>query len=464
MAASAERGKLPFMSPHVAPRTPHADAVETEVQFDGLPGPTSFHGGLSPGNLASQANAGAKANPRAAARQCLAKMRVVMALGVTQAVLPPLPRPEVDFLRRLGFAGSDAQIVAQAAKAEPQLLRHACSSAFMWTANCATVIPSSDSPDGLCHLITANLAAMPHRALEAEPRARMLRRIFADGQRFVVHDPLPSTAALGDEGAANHHRAVGPAGACHLFVHGRSASTSAEELPRRFAPRQWREASAAAARLGGAKAVVHARQHPAAIDAGAFHNDVVMVGSRERILIHERALVDQPRVLADLAAHAGELRVAVVGEAELALDQAVRSYLFNSQILHTPRGVALVAPAESADGTARAVIDRLRADGFVDRVEFIDLRESMMGGGGPACLRLRVPLNARELAALPAGIVLDEDKLRQLEQWVDRRYRRELSIADLRDERLLDESRVALEELSILLGLPRLYRFQGGPV
>ena len=328
------------MSPHAAPRTPHDDVVE--VQFDGLPGPTSFHGGLSPGNLASQANAGAKANPRAAARQCLAKMRAVMAQGVVQALLPPLPRPEVEFLRRLGFAGTDAQVVAQAARTEPQLLRHACSSAFMWTANCATVIPSSDSQDGFCHLVPANLSAMPHRALEAEPRARMLRRLFADGQRFVVHDPLPCTAALGDEGAANHHRAVGAQGACHLFVHGRAANTPADELPTRYAPRQWREASAAVARLGGATAVVHARQHPAAIDAGAFHNDVVMVGSRERILVHERALVDQAQALASIEAVTGELRVAVVGEAELALEQAVRSYLFNSQILHTPRGCVMI--------------------------------------------------------------------------------------------------------------------------
>jgi succinylarginine dihydrolase len=437
--------------------------VSQELQLDGIPGPTSFHGGLSPGNLASQANAGAKANPRAAARQCLAKMRLVMSLGVPQAILPPLPRPDVGFLRRLGFAGTDAQVIQLAANEEPQLLRHASSSAFMWTANCATVIPSSDSTDGLCHLIAANLTAMPHRALEAGARARMLRHLFADGQRFVVHDPLPGSPALGDEGAANHSRAEGPRGACHLLVHGRSSSSAPEELPKRFAARQWREASAAVARLGRARTVVHARQSPEAIDAGAFHNDVVMVGSGDRVLVHERALVEQETALEAVAQAVGGLRIATVSQAELTLEQAVRSYLFNSQLLAVKSGYALVAPIESSEGPARAVVDRLKADGFVARVEFVDLRESMMGGGGPACLRLRAPLDERELKAVAQGILLDEDKLRRLEQWVDRRYRRELALNDLRDPKLIEEARVALDELTAMLGLgTRFYEFQGG--
>jgi succinylarginine dihydrolase len=436
-----------------------------ELQLDGLPGPTSFHGGLSAGNIASQANAGAKANPRAAARQCLAKMRQVQSLGVPQAILPPLLRPDLGFLRAIGFTGSDAQVVQQAARDEAQMLRLASSSAFMWTANCATVIPSGDSADGLCHLITANLTAMPHRALEAAPRARMLRRLFADGQRFMVHDPLPGSPALGDEGAANHSRVEGERGACHLLVHGRAHGQPPEELPKRFVARQWREASAAVARLGCATAVIHARQSPEAIDAGAFHNDVVMVGAHERVLVHERAWVDQAGVLDALARACGTLRVATVGQAELSLEHAVRSYLFNSQLLRTPGGWVLVAPIESSDGPARAVVDRLVREGFVARVEFVDLRESMMGGGGPACLRLRVPLDERELAALPPGIRLDEERLRRLEQWVDRRYRRELSLADLRDPKLLEEGRVALDELTGILGLgSRFYEFQGGPV
>jgi succinylarginine dihydrolase len=439
-----------------------------DLQLEGLPGPTSFHGGLSPGNLASQANAGARSHPRASARQCLAKMRQLLALDAPVALLPPLPRPDAEVLRRLGFQGSDAEVIAAAGSREPQLLRLAASSAAMWAANCATVIPASDSADHATHLVPANLIAMPHRAFEAGPRTRMLRRLFADGQHYTVHEPLPASAMLGDEGAANHHRAVGARGACHLFVHGRAAATAAEELPRRHAPRQWREASAAVARLGRLGDAVHARQHPDAVDAGAFHNDVVMIGHGDRLLLHAQALVDQPAVLAQLQERAGPLAIAEIGEAELPLAQAVRSYLFNSVMIGAAAGgpapPVLLAPIESAEGPARRVVDRLVGEGFIARCEFIDLRESMMGGGGPACLRLRVPLAEEAIARLPAGFRIDAARLLELERWVDRHYRRELALADLQDPQLAQEGRAALDELTQLLGVGALYRFQGGVV
>jgi succinylarginine dihydrolase len=435
-----------------------------DLQLEGLPGPTCFHGGLSPGNLASQANAGALAHPRASARACIAKMRLALELGQRVALLPPLPRPDLELLRSLGFAGTDAEVVDRAGREEPQLLRLAASSASMWAANCATVIPASDSGDGRCHLVAANLVAMPHRALEAMPRARMLRRVFPDGERFAVHDPLPAVAALGDEGAANHHRAEGARGACHLFVHGRAGDTPVDALPRRHAARQRREASAAVARLGGLARSVHARQHPEAIDAGVFHNDVAMVGLGSRVLIHERALVDQQAALVALEAACGPLRVATIAASELALEEAVRSYLFNSVLYDTPSGAVLVAPSECAGGTARRIVDRLRADGFIARAEFIELSESMMGGGGPACLRLRVPLGEADLAGMDRAYCIDRARLDALERWVDARYRRELAINELRDQELLRESQVALDELTRLLGTGPLYRFQGGPV
>ena len=439
-----------------------ADPMPHELQIDGLPGPTTIHGGLSSGNLASQANAGAPSHPRAAARQCLAKMRQVMALGIPQAFLPPLARPDLGLLRSIGFTGSDAQVIERAGQDEPQWLRIAASSAFMWTANCATVIPAADATDGRCHLVLANLAAMPHRAAEAASRGPMLDTLFAGCQDVSIHPALPGISGLGDEGAANHHRAVGARGACHLLVHGRSLATPADQLPTLYPARQYREASQAVARLGCAQAVVHARQTPRAIDAGAFHNDVVMVGCGERLLLHEHALAGQAEVLAQLQAACGPLLVREIAEVELSLAQAMRSYLFNSQMLATAKGTVLLAPIEASDGPARGVIDRLLAEGFLARVEFVDLRESMMGGGGPACLRLRVQLTDAQLAGLAPGFLLTEQRLRQLEQWVDRRYRRQLSLSDLGDPLLLEESRVALDELTQLCGLGALYRFQGG--
>ena len=436
----------------------------TELQLDGLPGPLYFHGGLSPGNIASQTHAGMRSQPRLAARQCLAKMRTVLGLGVPVALLPPLARPDIGHVRKLGFSGTDGDVLSAVARQDPLALRQACSNAFAWTANCATVIPATDSEDGYTHFIPANLAAMPHRALEASARTAMLRRIFSDGERFCVHDAVPALTDLGDEGAANHHRAAGPDGAVHLFVHGRSREILPEQLPRKHPARQWLGASAAAARLGRARQVVHARQHPAAIDAGAFHNDVVMVGSPSRILVHEQAWVDLSAVLDAVQRATGGVTVWVVPAARVPLAEAVRSYLFNSLLIDTPTGTVLVAPGEAAEGAAAAEIAQMLAEHFVSRVVHVAVRESMHGGGGPACLRLRVPLDAAGLAAVHRGVLLDEAKLQRLEAWVDRRYRTHLDLDDLRDPDLLEEGRTALDELTTILALPRLYDFQGAAV
>ncbi len=427
------------------------DDALVELQVDGLPGPTHHFGGLSAGNLASLAHAGFSSRPRAAARQGLAKMRQVLALGVPQAWLPPLPRPDLALLRGGGFGGSDAEVL-RAAAAEPHVLHLATSSAFMWSANCATVVPACDSLDGRCHVVAANLVAMSHRAREGQPRAAQLRSLLANIDEVVVHDPLPALADLGDEGAANHSR-VWSAGtpAIHLFVHGRSGG---ERQTTRLPARQTREAGAAVARLAQLPdaRVMHLRQHPAAIDAGAFHNDVVMVGDGARVLLHAEAWVDQAAALAELRRRVPALRVAEIASADLTLTEAVASYLFNSQLLTTPTGVVLVAPAQAGEGRAGAVVRRLIDDGFITRSVFLDLGESMANGGGPACLRLRLPLKAPTLAQLAPGMLLDAAQISLLEAWVDRHYRETLTRADLADPQLLVEWQIARAELASLIG------------
>src|SRR2546425_13171839 len=123
------------------------DTATTEIYtlslHDALP--------ISHGNVASLAHSGQPASPRGAALQGLAKMRFVASLGVGQAVLPPHERPSLRTLRRLGFRGSDEEVLAQAARdpeLKDQLLRISSSAAAMWTANAATCIPSADAADG----------------------------------------------------------------------------------------------------------------------------------------------------------------------------------------------------------------------------------------------------------------------------------------------------------------------------
>src|ERR1700759_4060441 len=94
-----------------------------EFQFDGLVGPTHNYAGLSPGNVASARHAGRSSDPRAAAREGLAKMRFVRSLGVGQAVLPPQDRPSLRALRQLGFHGSDEEVIARAGEGDGWALR-----------------------------------------------------------------------------------------------------------------------------------------------------------------------------------------------------------------------------------------------------------------------------------------------------------------------------------------------------
>lgn len=437
---------------------------DPELQLDGLAGPTHHFGGLSFGNRASMTHAGWHSCPRQAALQGLAKMRQVLTLGVPQAVLPPLPRPDIGFLRQAGFSGDDTAVLEQAARRDPYLLRLAMSSAFMWTANTATVIPSCDSTDQRCHLVIANLIATPHRALEAHARAAMLRMLFPDLDRVVVHDPLPASLALSDEGAANHSRLCSPhqAQGFHLFVYGRAANIPPQVLPSRFPARQSREASQAVARLGHlpCEQALFVRQHATAIDAGAFHNDVVMVGDGDRILIHESCFDEQAAVLKTLRQQVPTLLIHEVSQQDLPLDQAVSSYLFNSQLLRTPHGYVLLAPSESSSGAAFRVTQRVLDSGFADHVYFQDLGQSMAGGGGPACLRLRLPLNQDEIASMAPGVILNDTTIKDLETWVERHYRDQLEPAELADPHLLHETRQALDTLTQLLNLGSLYPFQ----
>lgn len=434
-----------------------------EVQFDGLVGPTHQYAGLSAGNLASQAHAGERGNPRAAALEGLTKMRFVASLGVVQGVLPPQPRPDVATLRRIGFSGSDAQVLERALRDAPKLLLAASSASAMWTANAATVAPSSDTRDGRAHFVVANLAGMLHRSLEAEQTDRTLRAVFADPAHFAVHAPLPAHADLGDEGAANHSRLVTSAGVVHLFGWGRSADAPA---PRVHPARQSRIASESVGRLldlpdGRALAW---QQSPDGIDVGAFHSDVLAVANENVFVVHERAFVDTSALVDELSRRLGpELVCVVASEAELRAEDAVRAYPFNSQLLTLGDGtMAVVAPRESEamPDVARFFERLIDGDNPVGAVHYVDVNSSMKNGGGPACLRLRVLLTDVERAAVTARVFWDDALGGALEAWIRKHYRDRLTLADLADPGFLDETRTALDELTALLALGSIYDFQ----
>lgn len=442
----------------------YASAVR-EWNFDGLVGPTHNYGGLSRGNVASMAHGGKASNPRAAALQGLEKMRFVHELGAAQALLPPQPRPSLSTLRRLGFTGSDEEVIARAGREDERFLRLCSSASAMWTANAATVAPSADAADGRVHLTPANLSSMFHRAIEADTTFAVLCAIFAEERRFAVHPPLPAGAHLSDEGAANHLRLLGRDGAVHLFAWGRSAWGTADG-PSRFPARQALEASQAVARLHllAPDRTLFPRQHPAGIDAGAFHTDVLAVGQGRFLMMHELAFADGDRVLAELRALVGdELRAIVASDGELPVPDAVAAYPFNSQLLELQGGaLALLAPEESRQSPrARAFLERvLSEDNPVARVHYLEVNQSMNNGGGPACLRLRVPLTDEEARAVRADVFFSPSLHARLVEWVGRHYRDRLLPEDLADPALAREGLAALDELTGILGLGPVYDFQ----
>jgi len=439
-----------------------------EANFDGLVGPTHNYAGLSWGNVASKSNVNAVSNPKEAALQGLAKMKKLADRGYVQAVLPPHERPHIPTLRALGFAGSDRQVLEQAAQADPAILAAVSSASAMWTANAATVSPSADTADHRVHFTPANLSAKFHRSIEHRVTGRALKAIFTDESYFAHHPALPSVSHFGDEGAANHTRLCAGYGdpGVELFVYGQAAFNESAPAPVKYPARQTLEASRAIARLHGLddRHAVFAQQNPAAIDAGVFHNDVIAVGNGNCLFYHELAFLDEGGVLSDIRARlAGtELQPVRVSAAEVPIEDAVASYLFNSQLLNTPDGMLLAVPGECREvaSVSRYLDSLLQQNGPITAVEVFDVKQSMRNGGGPACLRLRVVLSDEERRAINQGVVLTDALYERLTAWVNAHYRDKLSQQDLADPMLLDEVRKALDELTGILGLGSIYDFQ----
>ncbi|AOY89999.1 N-succinylarginine dihydrolase [Marinobacter salinus] len=439
-----------------------------EANFDGLVGPTHNYAGLSWGNVASKSNVHSVSNPREAALQGLAKMKLLADRGYVQGILPPHERPHIPTLRSLGFSGTDTQVLERAAKTSPSILAAVSSASSMWTANAATVSPSADTSDHRVHFTPANLSAKFHRSIEHTVTGRALKAIFADEGYFTHHPALPSVSHFGDEGAANHTRLCGRYGepGVELFVFGQVAFNEQAPAPKKYPARQTLEASEAIARLHGLKSenVVFAQQNPAAIDSGVFHNDVIAVGNGSTLFYHDMAFLDEEKVLADIRSRltGAELEAVRVSADEVPLEDAVASYLFNSQLLNTPDGMLLAVPGECREvaSVSRYLDELVKAGGPITAVEVFDVKQSMRNGGGPACLRLRVVLDDDELKAMHRGVLLTDPLYDRLTTWVEAHYRDQLSQEDLGDPMLLEEVRKALDELTGILGLGSIYDFQ----
>ena len=411
-----------------------------EINFDGIVGPSHNYAGLSLGNIASASHKGDPSYPRAAALQGVAKMRGNMARGLAQGFLLPLPRPNDDLLRRIG---ADENTPAQ-------LRAAAWSASSMWTANAATVSPAPDTADGRCHLTPANLVTMLHRGQEWRDTKAQLDIAFGDRAHFAVHDAVPSS--FGDEGAANHMRFCEGHGApgVEVFVYGRPGG--------RFPARQHEQASRAVARLHGLEPgrCVFIEQNPAAIEAGAFHNDVVAVANERVLFTHQEAFADQQGAYDAIRAAFPALEVVEVPSSAVSMAEAIRTYLFNAQLVTLPAGeMALIVPEECRESTSVWAWARgmLASNGPIRQIVPVDVRQSMANGGGPACLRLRV---VADPATVDARFMLDESKADLLERIIAEHWPQQIDPSDIGSDRLANKVRAARAALLGALDLSAL--------
>lgn len=411
-----------------------------EINFNGIAGPTHVFSGLSHGNLASKSNDGKVSNPKKAALQSLKKMRFCHKLGLKEAIIPPQRRPDLSSLNTIKKSSDKMRILEEIYQYDPKLFKTLFSSSNMWTANAATVSPSLDSEDKKVHFTIANLITNPHRALEAKNTYKYFTQILKGGH-FKVHMALDDT--MYDEGAANHVRFAPSHGeeGLELFVYGFSNKENLI-MPSIYPARQSREAHEQIVRLHDLKfeRVVLAQQNPKVIDEGAFHNDVISTGNLNFYLCHEKTFTNTPLVIEELnkkydALHDEDLIIHEVKEIDVSVQEAVDTYLFNSQILSLPgdEGMLLLAPMEAKENErVYSYLQKLSKHHAnpINRLEFYDLNESMQNGGGPACLRLRVVASEEEMQQIKPNVFYSEELHEKLEELIESYYPEEIQLED----------------------------------
>jgi succinylarginine dihydrolase len=112
----------------------------------------------------------------------------------------------------------------------------------------------------------------------------------------------------------------------------------------------------------------------------------------------------------------------------------------------------LVAPTECAETpSVKSWIDRhLASNGAIRRVHYVDVRQSMANGGGPACLRLRVQCDP---AQVDPRFLVDEAKLDRIGDVISRTWPTQIAADDLQLPSLIRDIETArtalLDELDL---------------
>ena len=435
----------------------------SEINFDGLIGPTHNYSGLSEGNNASKKNFSSPSNPKNAALQGIKKAETLIASGLKQGFFLPHERPFIPGLRKLGFNGTDEEILSSAFNHSKVLLSNFSSASSMWAANAATFSPSIDSYDQNIHITPANLNTMFHRSIEHEFTKTQLELMF--GGVAIVHDPIENISGYGDEGAANHLRVSEQhlKSGFQIFVYG----SSAFEVHQGMITRQAEEISKAVSIMHqlDPDRVLFLKQNEQAINAGSFHNDIVSLANEEVFIFHQEAFADRvelERILHHLKDHVKGFHPIEILSEDISLDDLVSSYLLNSQLITVKNNEMMMLLPEEVQNHSNCMrwLEEIKSSSPIKHIEFVDIRQSMMNGGGPACLRFKITVNNDEFNQINEKFLLTPKKLMDLRALVTKHYRDKLNPADLLDNNLVQESYRFLDELTQLLDLGNIYDFQ----
>jgi succinylarginine dihydrolase len=375
---------------------------KTQVFITCMPGPTHHFGGHSFGNIASMESKGYSSNPKAAALEWLQHINLIHELGAIQYILPPHRRPNI--MTR-----------------KPTLLD--VSSAFMWIANAAHFIPSEPP----C-IISANMVCTAHRSKEHRFYKYWLRRLFSDTDISVLN-ALDSP----DEGAANDIYLWNPdtQQGLSVFISG-STSTN-------FPIRQSKQAYDQIVDKHCLSHYFLLEQHPNAIDAGVFHNDIISFGYGAYFFCHEQAFQDQSLRLSALADHFesecdAPLQIIQVLSDQLSLEETITTYLFNSQIIVLKGVVTLVCPLQVKEyPKAFNIVSDWKSRGYIDHIVFTDLTHSLMNGGGPACLRLSCMIPSYIISSIASQFKYSSTLFDQLSDIVESSYPANCSLLDIQE-------------------------------
>ena len=134
----------------------------------------------------------------------------------------------------------------------------------------------------------------------------------------------------------------------------------------------------------------------------------------------------------------------------------------NSQLVTKKDGeMALIMPEEVNEySECKRWLEKLKGETPIKDLRYIDIKQSMMNGGGPACLRFKIVVTEDEFNNINSNFILNDNLILKLEDLIQSLYRDSIEIDDLEDPDLISESFEILDNLTQIFNTGSIYSFQ----